>query len=339
MAKFINGGTVELANSPSIKCYAAAVGKKEGDGPLAAHFDYIGEDITFGSATGWEQSECLLQQKAFGLALQKGKLSHSDISLLFGGDLLNQCVASGYAARDYDIPYIGLYGACSTMAEGLALASVLVDCGVGENVAAVTSSHYCSAERQFRLPLNYGGQRTPTSQWTATGAGCAVVAQRVPSSHPPYVKAVTFGAVKDCGIKDAANMGAAMAGAAYSTISTHLANMRKSIDDFDFIVTGDLGLVGSELLYELFDKDKINIKKKHKDCGLMLYDLEKQDVHAGGSGCGCAASVLCGYLLREIAQGKLSNILFAATGALMSPTLIAQGESIPGISHAVHIGG
>jgi stage V sporulation protein AD len=337
MGKFIKGGTIEFYNSPSIKSYSAAVGKKEGEGPLQKSFDYIDEDVTLGTES-WEKAESALQQRAFSLALSKGSLAETDISMIFAGDLLNQCVASGYAVRDYDIPFIGLYGACSTMAESLALASVFIENGIGENVAAICSSHFCSAERQFRFPLNYGGQRTPTSQWTATAAGCAVVSPRLPDSFPPYVYGVTFGKVQDYGIKDVSNMGAAMAGSAYDTISTHLKNTAKSIDDFDYIVTGDLGMVGSEILYDLFDKDKINIQKKHKDCGLMLYDIKTQDVHAGGSGCGCAAGVLCGYLLNEIAQGKIKNILFTATGALMSPTIIQQGESIPGVAHAVHIG-
>ena len=337
---FVKGGTIIMQNAPSLKSFAAAVGKKEGEGPLSEYFDYVGDDVTFGASEqgreSWEKSECLLQQKAFSLALGKGAISETDVSIVFAGDLLNQCIASGYSVRDYDIPFVGLYGACSTMAESLALAAVFIDNGLGENAVAVTSSHFCSAERQFRFPVNYGGQRAPTSQWTATGAGCAIVAPKLQSG--PCIRAVTFGKVKDCGIKDANNMGAAMAGAAYSTIATHLENAGKTIDDFDFIVTGDLGLVGSSVLYELFDKDKINLKKKHKDCGLMLYDLKKQDVHAGGSGCGCGASVLCGYFLREISAGRISDILFVATGALMSPTIIQQGESIPGVAHAVHIG-
>ncbi len=256
------------------------------------------------------------------------------MDFLFAGDLLNQCVASAYGARDTSIPFYGLFGACSTMAESLGLASIFVDSGAAVNAAAVTSSHFCSAERQFRLPVNYGGQRTPTAQWTATAAGCAIVS---PHGAPPYVKAVTVGKIKDMGITDANNMGAAMAEAAHDTISRHLANMGQSIDAFDLILTGDLGKVGSDILTELFQKDNIDISEKHNDCGLMLYDLEKQDVHAGGSGCGCSASVLCGYILPEIAAGRLKNVLFAATGALMSPTIVQQGESIPGISHAVHI--
>lgn len=333
MANIIKDGTINLQSAPSIASYASAAGKKEGEGPLAEYFDYISEDVTLGE-NSWEKSESKLQQYAFTNALSKGKFSESDMDFLFAGDLLNQCVASGYGARETSIPFFGLFGACSTMAESLSLASIFVDSGAAVNAAAVTSSHFCSAERQFRFPVNYGGQRTPTAQWTATAAGCAIVS---PHGAPPYVKAVTVGKIKDMGITDANNMGAAMAEAAHDTISRHLANMGQSIEAFDLILTGDLGKVGSDILIELFQKDDIDISEKHNDCGLMLYDLEKQDVHAGGSGCGCSASVLCGYILPEIAKGNLKNVLFAATGALMSPTIVQQGESIPGISHAVHI--
>ncbi|MCM1054499.1 MAG: stage V sporulation protein AD [Bacteroides sp.] len=333
MSNLIKDGTVNLSTAPSIASYAAAVGKKEGEGPLASCFDYIAEDVTLGE-NSWEKSESKLQQYAFTNALSKGNFSESDMDFLFAGDLLNQCVASAYGARDTSIPFFGLFGACSTMAESLSLASIFVDSGTAVNAAAVTSSHFCSAERQFRLPVNYGGQRTPTAQWTATAAGCAIVS---PHGAPPYVKAVTVGKIKDMGVTDANNMGAAMATAAYDTISRHLSNTNQSIDAFDLILTGDLGQVGSDILIELFQKDNVDISGKHNDCGLMLYDLKGQDVHAGGSGCGCSASVLCGHILPEIAKGNIKNVLFAATGALMSPTIVQQGESIPGISHAVHI--
>lgn len=333
MSNLTKDGTIFLPTSPSIASYATAVGKKEGEGPLANCFDYIAEDVTLGE-NSWEKSESKLQQYAFTNALSKGDFSESDIDFLFAGDLLNQCVASAYGSRDTSIPFFGLFGACSTMAESLSLASIFVDSGTAVNAAAVTSSHFCSAERQFRLPVNYGGQRTPTAQWTATAAGCAIVS---PHGAPPYVKAVTVGKIKDMGVTDANNMGAAMATAAYDTISRHLANTKQSVDDFDLILTGDLGQVGSDILTELFRKDNVDISGNHNDCGLMLYDLKKQDVHAGGSGCGCSASVLCGHILPEIAKGNLKNVLFAATGALMSPTIVQQGESIPGISHAVHI--
>lgn len=333
MAKLIKEGTISMDTLPSVSSFAAAVGKMEGEGPLAACFDYIAEDITLGE-NSWEKSESKLQQIAFETALNKGGFSEKNIDVLFAGDLLNQCVSSSYGARDTEIPYIGLFGACSTMAESLSLASLFVDGGMAVNAAALTSSHFCSAERQFRLPVNYGGQRTPTAQWTATAAGCAVVSPHV---EPPYVKFVTIGKIKDMGITDANNMGAAMATAAYDTISRHLANTNQSIDSFDLILTGDLGRVGSDILAELFLKDNVDISGKHNDCGLMLFYTEKQDVHAGGSGCGCSASVLCGYILQEMQQKKIKNVLFAATGALMSPTIVQQGESIPGISHAVQL--
>lgn len=333
MAKLIKDGTISLDTRPSVSAFAAAVGKMEGEGPLADCFDYIAKDVTLGE-NSWEKSESKLQQIAFSTALSKGGFSEKNIDVLFAGDLLNQCVSSSYGARDTEIPFMGLFGACSTMAESLSLASLFVDGGMAVNAAALTSSHFCSAERQFRLPVNYGGQRTPTAQWTATAAGCAVVS---PHAEPPYVKSVTIGKIKDMGITDANNMGAAMATAAYDTISRHLANTNQSINSFDLILTGDLGRVGSDILAELFLKDNVDISDKHNDCGLMLFDTEKQDVHAGGSGCGCSASVLCGYILQEMQQKKIKNVLFAATGALMSPTIVQQGESIPGISHAVQL--
>ncbi|MCL1823993.1 MAG: stage V sporulation protein AD [Oscillospiraceae bacterium] len=333
MGNYYGKGTINFDNAPSVHSYASAVGPKEGQGPLADYFDYIGEEAALGEKS-WEMAEVILQKSAFRSALEKGQLAETDISFIFAGDLLNQCTCSSYGIRDFDIPFIGLFGACSTMAESLALASVFVESGLAQNAAAMTSSHFCSAERQFRMPVNYGGQRTPASQWTATAAGCVVVA---PRKAPPYVRAATFGKVTDMGVKDVNNMGGAMAGAAYETISTHLANTQQSINDFDMILTGDLGKVGSGLLIDLFKRDSVDIARVHADCGLMLYKISEQDVHAGASGCGCSASVLCGYILKRISEGKLKNVLFTATGALMSPTMSQQGESIPAVAHAVHI--
>lgn len=333
MSTFIKDGTINLDTSPSVIGFAAAVGKLEGEGPLADCFDYITDDNTLGE-NSWEKSESKLQQLAFNAAINKAKIAETDIDYLFAGDLLNQCTSSSYGARDTQLPFFGMFGACSTMAESLTMAGIFIDNGLGKNAAALTSSHFCSAERQFRFPLNYGEVRTPTAQWTATASGCCIVGAH---DKPPYLKTVTTGKIKDMGITDANNMGAAMAAAAYDTISRHLANTNKSIDCFDMILTGDLGKVGSDILIDLFQRDNVDITEIHKDCGLMLYDLRKQDVHAGGSGCGCSASVLCGYILQEIAQNKLSNVLFTATGALMSPTMVQQGESIPGIAHCVHI--
>lgn len=333
MGTFLGDGTIRLDSMPSITSFAAVVGKTEGEGPLASTFDEIFDDISLGEKT-WERSESRLQMNAFQTALSKGNYSDQDIDFLFAGDLLNQCTASNYGLRNFGIPYIGLFGACSTMAETLSMAALFIENGYGNNTAAVTSSHFCSAERQFRLPLNYGGQRTPTAQWTVTGAGAAIVSPKI---APPYIREITVGKIVDQGIKDAANMGAAMAGAASDTISRHFKNTGSTPKDYDLILSGDLGLVGSAMTEELLSKEGIELGKRYKDCGLMIFDREKQDVHAGGSGCGCSASVLCGHVLTEIQKGHIKNVLFVATGALMSPTIIQQGESIPSIAHAVRI--
>ena len=333
MSKYISEGTIIMSTFPSIYSSASAGGKMEGEGPLGDSFDYISEDSSFGE-NSWEKAESRLQQHAFEKALAKGNISEGEISFIFAGDLLNQCTGSAYSIRATGLPFLGLYGACSTMAESLSLASIFADNNIGDYCVAMTSSHFCSAERQFRFPETYGGQRTPTAQWTATASGCAVVGRHM---DPPYIRAVTIGKIADLGIKDANNMGAAMAPAAYETISTHLRTRKLTINDFDMILTGDLGFVGSEILYDLFRRDGIDISKVHNDCGMMIYNREKQDVHAGGSGCGCSASVLCGYILDKVRRGIIKNVLFAATGALMSTTVVQQGESIPGISHAVHI--
>ncbi|MCH5323815.1 MAG: stage V sporulation protein AD [Eubacterium sp.] len=333
MAEFIKDGTIRLNNGASACAYAAAVGKMEGEGPLGQCFDYITEGAELGEKT-WEKAESKLQQYAFEIALSKGKLEKQDISVIFAGDLLNQCTGSAYGLRDAEVPFIGLYGACSTMAESLMLASLFADMRLGHYFAAITSSHFCSAERQFRFPINYGGVRPPTAQWTATASGCCITK---PADKPPYIKAVTVGKITDMGIKDANNMGAAMAGAAYDSLSRHMENTKSTPDDYDGIFTGDLGQVGTDILHELFQKQGVYVSHVHNDCGLMLYDRENQDVHAGGSGCGCSASVLCGHILPEIKAGKMHKVLFAATGALMSTTMSQQGESIPGISHVVEI--
>ena len=333
MSRYLKNGTVLTDTVPSIITYGSAVGRMEGEGPLGSCFDYISEDSTFGENT-WEKAESRLQQHALEQALIKGSISEGEIDFMFAGDLLNQCTASAYSMRDTGISFFGIYGACSTMAEGLALASLFIDNGIGRLNAAMTSSHFCSAERQFRFPETYGGQRPPTSQWTATASGCAIIGAH---SEAPYIKAVTVGKITDLGIKDANNMGAAMAPAAYETIKTHLENTGTSPEDYDLILTGDLGYVGSALLCDLFLQDGVNIADRQNDCGMMIFDREKQDVHAGGSGCGCSASVLCGHILDRVKKCELKNVLFTATGALMSTTLVQQGESIPGIAHCVHI--
>ncbi|MCI8303447.1 MAG: stage V sporulation protein AD [Lawsonibacter sp.] len=324
--------TAALANPPSLAGWANVAGKKEGEGPLAATFDYIDGDDTFGEST-WEKSESAMQKQALGLALNKAGQAAAALDWLFAGDLLNQCIGSSFAARGQNIPFFGLYGACSTMGEGLALASMTLDGGFGEWAGVVVSSHFCTAERQYRTPLEYGGQRTPTSQWTATAAGAAVLAREGPG---PYITHVTAGRIVDKGITDTNNMGAAMAPAAHATITAHFQDTGRSPNSYDLIVTGDLGTLGSELLIELLRKDGIQLHN-HADCGAMLFDIKNQDVHCGGSGCGCCASVLTGHLLNGMRAGKWKNILFCPTGALHSPTSAFQGESIPGICHAISI--
>ncbi|MBQ9947099.1 MAG: stage V sporulation protein AD [Oscillospiraceae bacterium] len=317
----------------SVRAYAAVVGKAENEGPYGGEFDEVIEDNKGGRDT-WEQAESLFQHKAVGHVLRKTELTPDKVDLIFAGDLLNQCVSSSYGLKDYFIPFLGIYGACSTFAEGLLLAGAMVNAGYAERAIAVTSSHFSSAERQFRFPLNYGGVRPPTAQWTATASGAVMVED---TSRPPFIRAATVGKIEDMGVNDQNNMGAAMAGAAYDTISRHFKHTGANAEDFDLIITGDLGLVGSELLCDLFKRDGIDIRSRHKDCGLMLFDRSTQDVHAGGSGCGCSASMMCGHFMKRIESGELRRVLFCATGALMSTTMIQQGGTIPGIAHAVEL--
>ncbi|MEG2074274.1 MAG: stage V sporulation protein AD [Angelakisella sp.] len=333
--------TLFMDKPPRLLSWSAVGGAMEGQGPCGGGFDLIDEDSYFGEAS-WEKAESKMQKEAVSRAIEKAGLKTDDIQVLFAGDLLNQCISSTYGLRDFAIPFLGLYGACSTMAESLLCAALFVEAGFGERTCAVTSSHFCSAERHFRFPLEYGSQRPPSAQWTATASGSVVVGcsgDTASAEHTPVVKAVTIGTIKDMGITDANNMGAAMAPAAAETIGRFFADTAMSPKDFDLIITGDLGAVGSALLIDLMAKDNLLISELHRDCGLLLYDREEQNVDAGGSGCGCSASVLCAKLLPEIQRGVLHNILFVATGALMSTTALQQGESIPGIAHLLWIGG
>ena len=323
--------TVALAQPPAIIGHANVVGKKEGDGPLANSFDHIEQDDTFGEKT-WEKSETAMQKMALASALDKAGQAISNLDYLFAGDLLNQCIGSGFAVRGQDVPFFGLYGACSTMGESLSLAAMSIDGGFAQFAGAVTSSHFCSAERQYRTPLEYGGQRTPTAQWTVTGSGAVILAKEGPG---PYVTHITTGIIVDAGVTDMNNMGAAMAPAAYDTLTAHFKDTGRDPSYYDAIVTGDLGVVGSNILRDLFKRDGIDLGIRYMDCGRLIYAIEGQDAHSGGSGCGCSASVLCGHLLHGMLEGNWKKLLFAATGAMMSPTTNQQGESIPAICHAV----
>ena len=328
--KRLGAQTVALASPPAVMGYASVVGKKEGDGPLAAFFDHIEQDDSFGEKT-WEKAETAMQRLALSMALNKAGLAACNLDYIFAGDLLNQCIGTGFALRGQDIPFYGLYGACSTMAESLSLAALMIDGGFASHAAAMTSSHFCSAERQYRTPLEYGGQRTPTAQWTVTGSGCTILAAE---GDGPRVTHVTTGKIADKGIKDANNMGAAMAPAAYETIKAHLQDTGLKPSCYDLILTGDLGQLGRDIVLDLFRRDGVELSNL-ADCGTMIYDLEGQDVHCGGSGCGCSAVVLNGYLMDGLKQGRWKRLLFCGTGALLSPTSTQQGESIPAICHAV----
>lgn len=304
-------------------------------GPLAGNFDYSSNDTHFGQKS-WELAEKAMQEKALKLLARKAGIRTADYELVFSGDLLNQCIGSAFTMRNTGIPHLGLYGACSTMGQSLLLASMTVGAGYADQVVAMTSSHFAASERQFRFPLGYGGQRTPTAQWTVTGAGAVLVCSE---GNGPRVTCGTIGTVTDLGITDANNMGAAMAPAAFETIRTHLDDTHRSPEDFDRIVTGDLGQFGREMLMELAKREGISLGGILEDCGTQVFDNTRQDVHAGGSGCGCSAITLCARYLNELQQGKLHRILFCGTGALLSPTSSQQGLPIPGVCHAVVIEG
>ena len=328
--KRLGCAAIRFANPPGLAACASIVGKKEGEGPLAMSFDSVSTDTTFGEKS-WEKAESRMQNEALSRALAKATLSAGDLDFVFAGDLLNQCISSNFALKDSDIPFFGLYGACSTMAEAITLAAMAIDGGYAGRAAAITSSHFCSAERQYRMPLEYGGQRPPSSQWTVTGAGCVILDA---AGSSPYLTHAAIGRMVDAGIRDSNNMGAAMAPAAYDTISRMLSDLGARPGDFDMILTGDLGSLGSALLCELFARDGVDINPVHRDCGVMIYDLQRQDVHCGGSGCGCLASLLCGHILNGMREGKWNRVLFAGTGALLSPVSANQGQTIPCIAHA-----
>lgn len=333
------GKTYIFESAPLIIGSAGVVGKKEGEGPLGDDFDMIFEDTTMGQDS-FELAESAMLHDAIIRALASANVSPNDVDFVMTGDLLDQCTGSCFALKDLEMPFIGMYGACSTMALTLCNSAMLVSAGANICVAGA-SSHFASSERQFRYPLEYGGQRPPTAQWTVTGAGCAVVQNQeniAPENLQNAVKisAVHIGTITDLGIKDANNMGAAMAPAAARTIADFLNDTQTKPEEYDLILTGDLGFTGSKLLYEILQKNSgIDIKTQHKDCGTMIFDLAEQDVNSGGSGCGCSASVVCSHIMKNIKNGTLKNVLFVATGALMSPTSTKQGHSIPGIAHAV----
>ena len=316
-----------------MSCYSV-VGGLEHEGPLGELFDEFCKDNTF-EQKSWEKAESEMQYRALCGAIKKSGLDMCELDVILAGDLLNQCAGSNYAACRTNTPFVGLYGACSTCSEGLALGACLYSGGIVSTCGVVTSSHFCSSERQFRFPLEYGGQRTPTSQWTTTGSGAFILG----NEGTVKITEAMFGRVVDKGITDINNMGAAMAPSAIDTLTRYFEYSDMSCDSFDLIVTGDLGYEGSEILKDLLLGKGIDIRKNHVDCGLMVFDREKQDTHAGGSGCGCSASVMAADIVPNLENGTLKNVLFLGTGALMSPVTVFQGESIPGVCHLVHLCG
>jgi stage V sporulation protein AD len=311
--------------------WGSVVGKKESEGPLGDTFGQVYLDSRAGQNT-WEEGEATFQYTALHLAMEKARISPGDIGTIFGGDLLNQCVSTSGSLKDLNIPFFGLYGACSTMAEGLGLAALVCDGGYAPKTAAITSSHFCTSERQFRTPLEYGGQRTPTAQWTTTAAGAVILGT---SDSSIQVTHVTVGKIVDRNISDVNNMGAAMAPAAVDTLTRHFEDTGRGPKDYDLIVTGDLGHLGRKLVLQLMKREGYDLSGNYNDCGVLLFDAKEQDVHCGGSGCGCSAAVLCGLLLEKLSKGELHRLLFCGTGALHSTLSLQQGKSIPGICHAI----
>ena len=330
--------TIIFETKPVILTTGSAVGPKEKEGPLGDFFDTSTCDVYFDEDT-FEKAESKFMGEAINIAVKKANLNLSDIDYMFAGDLLNQCISSGYTARNLGMTFFGLYGACSTFAESNILAASFVNANYSYNAIASASSHFCASERQFRLPLEQGTQMTPTSQWTVTGSGATLI---VPNNEEikyvkPHITSATPGKVIDLGITDIANMGAAMAPAAFDTIVTHLEDTKRTPDYYDLIVTGDLGSLGSKILIEQLQNYGYDISKVHLDCGVKIFDAETQETHMGGSGCGCSASVFCSYIYDKLEKKEINKVLLVATGALMSPVSLGQGESIPGIAHAICI--
>lgn len=333
MSKRIGKQTIETPSKPRIIATCSIVGPKEGQGPLRDYFDIILEDDLNGKDT-YEKAESSILYTAVTEGIKKANLIEEDINYVLAGDLLNQLTSSCFAAKDLDIPFVGLFGACSTMTESLSLASILVDGGFADYAVAATSSHFSSAERQFRFPLEYGSQRAPTAQWTVTGSGAMVLGKE---GNYPYISYVTMGKVKDYGVNDVNNMGEAMAPAAVDTIAQHLKDTGRSADYYDYIVTGDLGRYGKKITIDLIKEFGYDLSKNYIDCGDEIFDHEKQGTNAGGSGCGCSAVVDCGFIYKNMLQGKIKRVLLVSTGALLSSTSCFQGLTIPGIAHAVAV--
>ena len=330
--------SVKLPRPAYIHSSSSVVGKKEGEGRLKDYFDMISEDDYFGTKS-WEDAESTLQKEAVTLAIGKGKIKQEELDYILSGDLLGQSIASSFGLKNFETPLFGLYGACSTCGESLSLGSMLIAAGYANNLVCVTSSHFASAEKEFRYPLAYGNQRPKSSTWTVTGSGAFVLSSLPWENDRAVITAVTTGIITDYGLKDSMNMGACMAPAAASTIYAHLTDFNVKPEEYDRIITGDLGTVGQTILFELLREKGFDISKQHMDCGIEIFDGENQGTEAGGSGCGCAATVLSAYILKQIEEGVWKKVLFIPTGALLSKTSFNEGKSVPGIAHAVVLEG
>ena len=322
-----------LQNPVAIVNTACIVGPKEKEGPMHGYFDMCLEDEFWGEKT-WEKAESKFIKETVNTAINKSGIAMQDIDFCFAGDLLNQCISSSFGLRECNVPFFGVFGACSTFVESMILGSMTIDGDFATNVVCAASSHFCSAEKQFRFPLELGNQRPPSSQWTVTGAGSAIISK---NGNGPFITTITPGKIVDREIKDANNMGAAMAPAALDTLVTHFQDTGRNPSYYDAIFTGDLGYIGKEILTELSMTKGYNIKNNYNDCGVLIFDKEKQDTHSGGSGCGCIASVFSGYIYKQLLEKKYNKVLLIATGALTNATTSQQGESIPGIAHAISI--
>ena len=322
--------TIKFNTPPTILETSSIVGPKEGQGPLAKYFDQCLEDEFWGEKT-WEKAESKIIRENVNTLIFKSGIPADKIDYCFAGDLLNQCISTNFGLRDLNIPFFGIFGACSTFVEGLCIGSVFIEGGGATNVLCATSSHFCSAEKQFRFPLELGNQRTPTAQWTVTGSGAALLTK---NGTGPYITHITPGRIVDMGIKDANNMGAAMAPAALDTLIAHFQDTGRKPSYYDLIITGDLGYIGKDILTDLAKTKGYNIKSNYNDCGVLIFDKDVQDTHSGGSGCACIATTFSGYLFKQLKSRKINKILLMATGALMNATSSQQGESIPGIAHA-----
>ncbi|MDE5865635.1 MAG: stage V sporulation protein AD [Lachnospiraceae bacterium] len=326
--------SVQFDNPVYIISSGSIVGSKEGQGPMGKLFDKVGQDDMFGANT-WEEAESSLQKEALQIMLDKANLKKEDLQLIFAGDLLGQSIASSFGLASFNTPHVGLYGACSTSGLSIAVGSLAVSGGFVDRAACVTSSHFASAEKEFRYPLGYGNQRPLSSSWTVTGSAAFLLSSKKEEKGRAKVAGVTFGRIMDYGIKDSMNMGACMAPAAADTVKRNLEDFGRKPDDYDKIITGDLGSVGQKLLFELLEENGIDIRKQHMDCGIEIFDSEKQNTNAGGSGCGCAAVTLSAYILKKIEEGVWKRVLFLPTGALLSKTSFNEGQTIPGIAHGV----